>query len=125
MKRHQMQNCKQTDIVGNIINKVSQRANMDVKPLPIPKKLDDPKPTPDTDTEESDSEEESDMEIEFMPNNPEDLKREFKRLYKKLEKLEDIYDKLVYMLDELKRMKCLTKEECDAMNKCLQEKVGI
>ena len=31
---------------------------MDVKPLPIPKKLDDPKPTPDTDTEESDSEEE-------------------------------------------------------------------
>ena len=184
MKRHQVQTCKdhkqnivkptsiiqpnKDKIVGDILNKVIQRVDMDVKPIAQkiptqpPKKLDlplevvnnikpkslndiaieveqrkatpnltdietsDEESEPDSDMDISDSkEQESDLDDEFMPDNPEDLKKEFKQLFNKLHNNVEIYNKLVFMLDEMKRMNCLTKEECNAMNKCLQEKIGI
>ena len=183
MKRHQIQTCKgqkqnilkptsiiqpKDKIVGDILNKVIRRVDMDVKPMAQkiptqpPKKLDLPvevvnniikpkslsdiaieverKTTPDPtdmDTSDEESESDSDMDIsdstdkesdlddEFMSDNPKDLKKEFKQLFNKLHNNVEIYNKLVFMLDEMKRMSCLTKEECDAMNKCLQEKMGI
>ena len=80
----------------------------------------------ESDSNTSDSEEkESDPEVQFMPDNPEDLKKYFRLLFNKLHDNVDIYNKLVFMLDELERMGCLTKEECNAMNKCLQEKLNI
>ena len=152
-------------IVGDILNKVIRRVDMDVKPmaqqiltkskeqdLPVevfknikPKSLTDiaievdrkASPAPNMDISEEESESDSDMDIsdstdkesdlddEFMPDNPDDLKKEFKQLFNKLHNNVEIYNKLVFMLDELKRMNCLTKEECNAMNKCLQEKIGI
>ena len=189
MKRHQIQTCKgkvqngnilnstsiiqpnkdkiigQTsnkDIVGNILNKAVQRANvdMDVKPLtnkvslhPI-KSAAIPREAVDavklrslsdiathSDSEETDSDSEMDSmessessdsegelsqdDVEFMPNNVEELKEAFRDLFNKLHGNIGIYNKLVFMLDELKRMGCLTKEECNAMNNCLQEKMNI
>lgn len=35
----------------------------------------------------------------------------------------EMYNKLVLMLDELKRMDCLTQEECNVMNEHLQNKL--
>ena len=180
MKRHQIQTCKgqkqnnlkpasiiqpKDKIVGDILNKVIRRVDMDVKPmaqqiLTKPKKQDLPgevfknikpksltdiaieverktSPAQNMDISEEESESDSDMDIsdsedkesdlddEFMPDNPDDLKKEFKQLFNKLHNNVEIYNKLVFMLDELKRMNCLTKEECNAMNKCLQEKIGI
>ena len=58
-----------------------------------------------------------------MPENPEELKEAFRNLYKKFRRDIEMYDKLVLMLDELQRMKCLTKEECNAMNEHLQNKI--
>ena len=79
----------------------------------------------------SDSEDSSDKEIEgeeeidyeVMPDNPRKLKEAFRNLYKKFRRDIEMYNKLVLMLDELKRMECLTKEECNAMNKHLQNKL--
>ena len=81
----------------------------------------------DSDMEISDSEENESIhpDVEFMPDNPEELKKRFKQLYNKLHHNIDIYNELVFILDELERMNCLTGEECNAMNKCLQEKMGI
>ena len=128
-------------IIGNILNKVVQRANMDV-PKALPKKMfetvkpsdmeekatsgsSDVEQESDTDMDMSDSEEKESSDVEFMPENPEDLKKQFRQLFNKLHENIGIYNKLVFMLDELKRMGCLTKEECNAMNKCLQEKMGV
>ena len=58
-----------------------------------------------------------------MPDNPEELKEAFRNLYKKFRRDIEMYDKLVLMLDELQRMKCLTKEEYNAMNEHLQNKI--
>ena len=70
--------------------------------------------------EEEESEEES---YEMMPDNSRELKEAFKNLYKKFRRDIEMYNKLVLMLDELKRMDCLTQEECNEMNKHLQNKL--
>ena len=90
-----------------------------------------PKSLPDlpvemkSDSEESTSSEDeiTEEEDEVMPENPEELKEAFRNLYKKFRRDIEMYDKLVLMLDELRRMKCLTKEECNAMNEHLQNKI--
>ena len=170
MKRHQIQTCKRQEqnrpttsiirptkenILGDILNKVVQRAEMDVKPMTktispqkpleenIPMEVVNnfkPKPlteileeqsdleaegTDSDESEGSDSDEIDAESVEFMPDNPEDLKKCFRELFYKLHGNIGIYNKLVYILDELKRMSCLTKEECDFMNKHLQEKMNI
>ena len=82
---------------------------------------------PDSDSE-SDSEgsvAEVSNDIEFMPDNPEELKAAFRSLYQKVHNNTKNYNKLVLMLDELQRMKCLTKEECNGVKVHLQEKIGI
>ena len=82
---------------------------------------------PDSDSE-SDSEgsvAEVSNDIEFMPDNPEELKAAFRSLYQKVHNNTKNYNKLVLMLDELQRMKCLTEEECNGVKVHLQEKIGI
>ena len=131
--------------VTELINRIVQRA----EPIPPSKTQDDipieplikPKPMVDTsrsdmnnvsgveeesdDEDETTSSEEDSHNIEVMPDNPDDLKKMFGDLFKKLHNNMNIYNKLVFLLDELKRMDCLTKEECNAINGILQEKVGI
>ena len=73
----------------------------------------------------SDSEENESPDVEFLSDNPEDLKKTFKLLFNKLHRNIDIYNKLVFILAELERKNFLTKEECKAMNKCLQDKINM
>ena len=155
-----MQSCKaQQNIVGDILNKVVQRADMD-KPMPekLPKKpiipvqaiktlkpekpkntLEEvsirealkPKSLSDlaadiemkSDSEDSDETEEEEEEYEIMPDNPKELKEAFRNLYYKFRRDVGMYNKLVLMLDELERMQCLTKDECNAMNNHLQKRL--
>ena len=58
-----------------------------------------------------------------MPDNRRELKEAFRNLYKKFRRDIEMYDKLVLMLGELKRMDCLTQEECNAMKDHLQNKL--
>ena len=74
-------------------------------------------------SEDETEEEEEEMEYEMMPDNPKELKEAFRNLYKKFRRDIDMYNKLVLMLDELKRMECLTQEECNAVNEHLQNKL--
>ena len=76
-----------------------------------------------SDSEDSDETEEEQIDYEVMPDNPKELKEAFRKLYFKFRRDIDMYNKLVLMLDELKRMKCLTQEECNSMNKHLQNKL--
>ena len=71
--------------------------------------------------EMTDSEEKESSSPEFVSDNSEDLKKQFRELFDNI----GVYNKLVFMLDELKSMGCLIEEECNAMNKCLQEKMGV
>ena len=64
-------------------------------------------------------------EEEYMIDNPEDLKEAFRNLYNKFQHNIEIYNKLVFTLDKLKKINCLTKEECDALNENLQSKIAI
>ena len=85
----------------------------------------------DPETDESDSEENESSEselsedVEFMPDNPKEQFEPFRKLYKKFHHNIETYNNFVLMLDEMERMKCLTKEECNAMNEHLQKKIGI
>ena len=118
-------------IVGDILNKVVQRVDMDVKPMtqknpnqplkklhlpvevvnnikpkplidiaigmekkstPNPMDISDEESESDSDVDISDSnEEETDPDTEFMPDNPEDFKKEFKHLFNKLNNNVEIY----------------------------------
>ena len=79
----------------------------------------------ESDSEDSseDETEEEEIDYEVMPDNPRELKEAFRNLYKQFRRDIDMFNKLVLMLDELKRMECLTQEECNAMNKHLQNKL--
>ena len=157
MRRHQTQTCKGQENTGDIINRVVERANMEVKPVtpsyrpmikeskekskkpmtevPVqaikalkPKSLTDlaadiemKSDSEDTSDETEDDEEEESYEM--MPDNPRELKEAFRNLYIKFRRDIDMYNKLVLMLDELKRMDCLTQEECNVMNEHLQNKL--
>ena len=159
------------NIVGDIINKVVQRANMDVKPMtektpslpkiPMqvvkalkPKSLTDLEVEMKSDSEESTSSEDEtalkpksltelpaemksdseeptssedetegeEIDYEVMPDNPEELKKAFRKLYKKFRRDIEICNKLVLILEKLERMKCLTKEECNAVKEHLEKK---
>ena len=150
-----------SNIVGNILNKIVQRADMDIRPMtekfpkkpitpiqalkpmmekvpkkPIqealkPKSLSDLAADIEIKSDSEDSsedetegeEEEEEMDYEVMPDNPKDLKEAFRNLYWKFRRDIEMYNKLVLMLDELKRMKCLTQEECNAVNDHLQNKL--
>ena len=145
LRRHEIQSCKaqvNNDSVGDIINKVVRRANTDVelkekpkKPMiPIqavkalkPKSLSDLaadiEMRSDSEDSSEDETEEEEIDYEVMPDNPKELKEAFRNLYKQFRRDIDMFNKLVLMLDELKRMECLTQEECNAMNKHLQNKL--
>ena len=85
----------------------------------------------DSEASELDSEDESEsdgperMDIEkkltFMPDNPRELMKAFRSLYSKFRDNIDTYNNLVLMLDEMKRMNCLTGEECRIMNEHLEK----
>ena len=169
----------QEKIVEDILNNVSQRANMNVEPMtnkvPLKKlmnqtvqkvpnisdsemtdldsesELDENESTAseseenhenktnDNDSTDSESEDNSenmknenrstDSELDSIPDNPEDMKKCFRILFNELhyniDRNVDIYNKLVFMLDELDTMNCLTEEESNAMNKCLSDKMRI
>ena len=166
-------------IVEDILNNVSQRANMNVEPMtnkvPLKKlmnqtvqkvpnisdiemtdldsesELDENESTAseseenhenktnDNDSTDSESEDNSenmknenrstDSELDSIPDNPEGMKKCFRILFNELhyniDRNVDIYNKLVFMLDELDTMNCLTEEESNAMNKCLSDKMRI
>ena len=77
----------------------------------------------DSEDSSEDETEEEEIDYEVMPDNPKELKEAFRNLYKQFRRDIDMFNKLVLMLDELKRMECLTQEECNAMNKHLQNKL--
>ena len=77
----------------------------------------------DSNSEASDADISED--IEFMPDNPKELKAAFRNLYRKVHNNTENYNKLVLMLDELRHMKCLTREECNGVKDHLQKKIGI
>ena len=76
----------------------------------------------DSETESEESESESEDDVQFMPDNKGDLMAAFRNLYKKFRFNIETYNKLVLMLDEMYRMNCLSREECNAMNEHLQKK---
>ena len=58
-------------------------------------------------------------------DNLEELKAAFWNLYKKVHNNMENYNKLVLILDELHRVNCLTKEECNGIKMKVQKKIGI
>ena len=137
------------DIAKRIIDKVIQKADkdtdksMNVTPFVSKKPMNTVVPTTvkpksvinlamefkeETDSEEpisSEDETEDEKGYEVMHDNLEDLKKACRDLYMKLHDNNKNYNKLVLMVDELRKRGCLTKEDCKTMNKHLQEKVGI
>ena len=75
---------------------------------------------------DSDSEsEETDTSKNNDPDNVEQLKATFRKLYRKVQSNMENFNKLVLILDKLYYVNCLTKEECDGMKSLLQKKIGI
>ena len=75
---------------------------------------------------DSDSEsEETDTSKNNDPDNVEQLKATFRKLYRKVQSNMENFNKLVLILDKLYHVNCLTKEECDGMKSLLQKKMGI
>ena len=139
-RKHQGQN----DTIRSIVNNAVQGANMDTNPMmtvtPVkapPYLTKNPMVTlngksdsePESDSEESESSEKSDPEssedVEFMPDNLEELKAAFRNLYKKVHNNMENYNQLVLILDELKRVNCLTKEECNGIKMNVQKKIEL
>ena len=139
-RKHQGQN----DTIRSIVNNAVQGANMDTNPMmtvtPVkapPYLTKNPMVTlngksdsePESDSEESESSEKSDPEssedVEFMPDNLEELKAAFRDLYKKVHNNMENYNKLLLILDEQKRVNCLTKEECNDIKMNVQKKIGM
>ena len=85
----------------------------------------DSEPDADSECDSEESVAEVSNDIEFMPDNPEELKGAIWNLYQKVHNNTKNYNKLVLMLDELQRMKCLTEKECNGVKVHLQEKIGI
>ena len=114
----------------NTMNEVPIQAVKALKPkslsdiaADIEMKSDSEDSTETEEEEEEDEDEEEEIDYEMMPDNPKELKEAFRKLYFKFRRDIDMYNKLVLMLDELKRMECLTQEECNSMNKHLQNKL--
>ena len=62
---------------------------------------------------------------EYAVDDPEELKAAFRNLYNRFQHNIEMYNKLVLMLDEMENMGCLTKEDCNAINRSLQNKIGL
>ena len=62
---------------------------------------------------------------EYAVDDPEELKAAFRDLYNRFQHNIEMYNKLVLMLDEMEKMGCLTKEDCNAINRNLQNKIGL
>ena len=62
---------------------------------------------------------------EDMVDDPKELKEAFRNLYNRFQHNIEMYNKLVLMLDEMENMGCLTKEDCNAINRNLQNKIGL
>ena len=105
----------------------------------LPLKLDsETDPASDSDVEASNAETESashsdseasdaeiSKEIEFMVVNLKELEAAFWNLYKKVHNNMKNYNKLVLILDELHRVNCLTKEECNGIKMKVQKKMAF
>ena len=62
---------------------------------------------------------------EYAVDDPEKLKAAFRNLYNRFQHNIEMYNKLVLMLDEMENMGCLTKEDCNAIDRNLQNKIGL
>ena len=133
-----IQTSNKEDIVSDILDKVTERANMGVEPMTIhPKNRIVPAPkssdiemNSDSETDlDPGSESENESTDSSISDDPEDLKMYFRKLFYKLHRNIDhnieLYNKLVFMLNEMETMNCLTEEECNAMNECLRNKMRI
>ena len=85
-----------------------------------------PESEPESDSQSTSLYSDSEPEEDDKPTDIEELKASFRNHYRKM--LNNI-DNLVLILDELYRVDCLTKEECNAMKMHmkmkLQKKTGI
>ena len=143
-KHRQRKHQRQNHTIRSIVNNAVQGANKDTSPMmtvtPVkapPYLTKNPMVTlngksdsePESDSEESESSEKSDPEssedVEFMPDNLEELKAAFRDLYKKVHNNMANYNKLVLILDKLYHVNCLTKEECDGIKLSVQKKIGL
>ena len=94
----------------------------------MPKPLSDLPLKSDLETDsdsESYSEGNDTEDVGFMPDKAEELKAELRKLYRKVESNTENYKKLVLVLDELQRMNCLKREECNGVKHHIQKKIDI
>ena len=133
------------DIMNNVPQKAKDQPTTSILPIkrvnsvvPTPKELIDFKSEkklesePASDSEDQSTTSYSDSEPEEIeisendePDNLEELKAAFRNLYKKVHNNMENYNKLVLILDELHRVNCLTKEECNGIKMKVQKKIGI
>ena len=82
-------------------------------------------PDSKSDSEESESFDPASSDDESIPDDLEESKAVFWKLYKKIHNNMDNYAKLVLILDKLKRENCLTKDECYGIQETVRRKIGI
>ena len=82
-------------------------------------------PVSKSDLEESELSEVESSDDESMPDDLEELKAAFWKLYKKIHDNMDNYTELVLILDKLKRVNCLTKDECNGIKETVRKKISI
>ena len=105
--------------LANIVNNVD---NLDSKS----KKKSESESNSESSAFDSDSDsEETDISKNNEPDNVEQLKATFRKLYRKVQSNMDNFYKLVLISDKQYHVNCLTKKECDAIKSTLQKKIGI
>ena len=62
-------------------------------------------------------------DIEFIPDEPEELTEAFLNLCKKLHRNIEVYNKMLLVLDKMEKINCVTKAECDSIKEELQKKM--
>ena len=146
LKRHQIKSCqrkKKQEDDENILSTVYQRAGMDSmtteasqskilsratnarNPTESSMKVDDESDSDQSNSSDKDARDEDEIEYEVMSDKFSQLTKAFRNQYHKLDSNIEIYDKLLLMLDEMKRLNLLTKEECSVMNEYLMKKIRI
>ena len=153
MRRHEKDYCSKLDVVGGIINKVSQRAGFDAQPTKVSTPVGGlqrktVRPTTKSDvpmeainfikpksltqlaieqeSEETDSEEsEANSEDGSMDIEltPENPTQLMKAFRNLYTKFDDNIRRLLLVLEELERINCLSSEECKGMKYHLRNKI--
>ena len=118
--------------IADIINKVDQRAKGQSSTSILPRvnsvpKIRDLKEDESSETDSKSDSEDSDPESsdKSIPDDLEELKEAFWKLYKRIYSNMDNYTELVLILDKLKHVNCLTKDECNGIKETVRRKIGV